>query len=86
MLGLRMESAMVFMIGSVATVVALWHMVQLIHYLGWRRYDIEHGTEYRFNEGAPADWAFRVPMWLERGLRNLERNSRLGAKFRDPAK
>ena len=64
----------------------IWHAVQLIHYLGWRGHDIEFGTDYRFNEGAPTDWVFRVPPWLEWLLRKLERDTRLGANFRDPAR
>lgn len=83
-LGVAMESLLVFTLGAAAILIVVWHMVQLIHYLGWRGYDIEYGTEYRFNEGAPEDWVFRVPPWLERLLRRLERDTKLGAKLRRP--
>lgn len=81
-----MECMMVSIILGTAVIVAAWHIVQLSHYLGWRQYDSENSTEYRFNEGAPRDWVFRVPPYLEWLLRRLERDTKLGAKFRDPAR
>jgi len=55
-------------------------VILLARYSGWLKYDLEHGTEYRFNEGSPEkgeilSWLFRFPEWLEKILRKYELNN-----------
>jgi len=51
----------------------VWLIMVLAHYNGWKRYDAENNTSYRFNEGICSDcFLFKVPRWLKRILLWLE--------------
>jgi hypothetical protein len=54
-----------------------WVFMHLVHYLGWLEFDVEFGTDYRFNDGLVVDvWLFRFPKLMERVLRaSEERNA-----------
>jgi len=52
---------------------AVWLVMVLAHYNGWKRYDAENHTAFRFNEGVCSDCAiFKVPKWLQRILLKFE--------------
>lgn len=58
---------------AAAAGVAVWLVLILAHYNGWKQYDLENNTTYRFNEGICADCPlFKVPKWLQGILRNFE--------------
>lgn len=71
-----------------ALIAVVWYMVMLMHYWGWRSYDREFGTDYRFNEGQAyieePNWFDRttmVPRHMERLLRWIEKKRPLGTEL-----
>jgi len=53
--------------------MTVWFVMVLSHYNGWKKYDLENNTSYRFNEGICADCAlFKVPQWMQIVLRKFE--------------
>ena len=73
-----------FLLFSVVVVGACRWLAAVVHYVGWRNYDREFGTEYRFSEGLPNDWYFRMPPWMEQLLRAIE--LRVGKNLGGPLK
>ena len=59
----------------IAGLAFIFLLVSFLHYLGWRGYDREFGTEYRFKEGSMKgfdNFPFTIPFWMERLLRKFE--------------
>jgi hypothetical protein len=57
----------------VLSCATVWLVMVLSHYNGWKRYDAENNTSYRFNEGICSDCVlFKVPRWMQGILRKFE--------------
>jgi hypothetical protein len=53
--------------------LAVWFVLVLAHYNGWKEYDLENNTAYRFNEGICTDCLlFKVPKWLQGVFKKFE--------------
>ena len=66
-----------FIVVSVVLMNLIFLFVLVLHYLGWRSYDKEFGTEYRFRQGRREGfdgWPWLIPLWLEKLLRRIEKH------------
>lgn len=64
-----------FVVGLFALLNLMWLFAHVLRYLGWRGYDKEFRTEYRFREGCREgfdSWPWAIPLWAVKLLRNIE--------------
>lgn len=59
---------------TLAVFAVCWIVAMAARYLAWRKHDVVHGTECRFNEGLDPNsgWICRFPHWLELTVRMFE--------------
>lgn len=63
------------MAGLLALINLIFFLVLIMHYFGWRGYDKEFDTEYRFRQGRREGfdgWPWLIPLWLVKLLRMIE--------------